>query len=43
VVDNGHGIEGNAAYVPWGASVGDVEEALIDLFRLEIDQSPGNE
>lgn len=37
VVDEGHGIEGNAAYVPWGASVGEVEEAIIDLFRLELD------
>ncbi|OGO30176.1 MAG: hypothetical protein A2Z29_07790 [Chloroflexi bacterium RBG_16_56_11] len=37
VVDEGHEIEGNAAYVPWGASVGEVEEAIIDLFRLEID------
>lgn len=43
VVDDGHGIEGNAAYVPWGASVGEVEEALIDLFKLEIDEAPEND
>ncbi len=40
VVDDGHMIEGNAAYVPWGASVGEVEEAIIDLFGLDIDQTP---
>ncbi|MBI2832671.1 MAG: hypothetical protein HYX79_10490 [Chloroflexi bacterium] len=39
VVDDGHAIEGNAAYVPWGASVGEVEEAIIDLFGLELDQT----
>lgn len=39
VVDEGHGIEGNAAYVPWGASIGEVEEAIIDLLGLELDQS----
>ncbi|MBI2855070.1 MAG: hypothetical protein HYX87_09170 [Chloroflexi bacterium] len=38
VVDEGHQIEGNAAFVPWGASVGEVEEAIIDLFGLELDQ-----
>lgn len=38
VVDEGHVIEGNTAYVPWGASVGEVEEAIIDLFGLDIDQ-----
>lgn len=37
VVDEGHVIEGNAAYVPWGASVGEVEEAIIDLLGLELD------
>ncbi|MEK9150443.1 MAG: hypothetical protein AAB267_10430 [Candidatus Desantisbacteria bacterium] len=39
VVDEGHEIEGNAAYVPWGASVGEVEEAIIDLLGLELDQT----
>lgn len=39
LVDEGHGIEGNAAYVPWGASIGEVEEAIIDLLGLELDQT----
>ncbi len=40
LIDEGHRIEGNAAYVSWGASVGEVEEAIIDLFGLELDQAP---
>ncbi|MBI2847538.1 MAG: hypothetical protein HYX83_00020 [Chloroflexi bacterium] len=39
VVDEGHTIEGNAAFVPWGASIGEVEEAIIDLLGLELDQT----
>ena len=39
VVDEGHTIEGNAAFVPWGASIGEVEEAIIDLLGLEIGQA----
>ncbi|MCL4552502.1 MAG: hypothetical protein M1305_02955, partial [Candidatus Marsarchaeota archaeon] len=39
VVDDGHVIEGNAAYVPWGASIGEVEEAIIDLLGLEFDET----
>lgn len=37
MIDEGHIIEGNAAYVSWGASVGEVEEAIIDLLGLELD------
>lgn len=37
LVDEGHEIEGNAASVSWGASIGDVEEAIIDLLGLELD------
>lgn len=37
VIDEGHAIEGNAAYLPWGTSVGEVEEAIIDLLGLELD------
>ena len=36
IIDEGHVIEGNAAYLSWGASVGEVEEAIIDLFGLEL-------
>ena len=36
-IDEGHVIEGKAAYVSWGASVGEVEEAIIDLFGLELE------
>ena len=39
MVDEGHVIEENAAYVPWGASIGEVEEAIIDLLGLELDQT----
>ena len=37
MVDEGYIIEGNAAYVPWGALVSDLEEAIIDLLGLELD------
>ncbi|OGO40551.1 MAG: hypothetical protein A2147_02685 [Chloroflexi bacterium RBG_16_57_8] len=40
MIDEGHRIEGSAAYVSWGASVGEVEEAIIDLFRLDVEEAP---
>lgn len=37
IIDEGYAIEGNAAYLSWGTSVGEVEEAIIDLLGLELD------
>lgn len=40
IIDEGYEIEGNAAYVSWGASAGEVEEAIINLLGLELDHTP---
>ncbi len=37
IIDEGHRIEGKTAFVSWGASVGEVEEAIIDLLGLEVE------
>lgn len=36
-IDEGFEREENAAYVPWGATVGEVEEAIIDLLGLDLE------